>query len=166
VVFEVTTSFSIGHGHPAGTTGQMEKNVDRWKPFPKPIQVVLAVYFLASLLHFAHNAEFIAFYPNMPPWLTREKVYLAWLAISSVSVLAVVLSRFGWRCLGAVFLAFYGALGLDGLAHYSLALCSEHTLLTNITIWFEAVSGLVLLLASSVLAVRAFAARPHASGVA
>ena len=46
-------------------------------------------------------------------------------------------------------LGIYGAFGLDGLAHYTLALCSEHTLLANITIWSEATSGLLLLLFSS-----------------
>jgi hypothetical protein len=48
---------------------------------PAHLWVLIAVYFVASLAHFAHNAEFIAFYPNMPSWLTREQVYLAWLAV-------------------------------------------------------------------------------------
>ena len=39
---------------------------------PKHVWTLLAVYFFASLAHFAHNAEFIAYYPNMPAWLTRD----------------------------------------------------------------------------------------------
>jgi hypothetical protein len=117
--------------------------------FPRHIWALLAAYFVASLLHFAHNAEFIAFYPNMPVWLTREKVYLAWLAISSLGLAGLVVSRWGLRALGALFIAAYGAFGLDGLGHYTLALCSEHTLATNVTIWFEAVAGLLLALASA-----------------
>jgi hypothetical protein len=117
--------------------------------FPKHLWALLAAYFVASLLHFAHNAEFIAFYPNMPAWLTREKVYLAWLAISSVGLAGLVVSRWGLRALGALFIGAYGAFGLDGLGHYTLALCSEHTLATNVTIWFEAVAGLSLALASA-----------------
>jgi len=35
------------------------------------------------------------------------------------------------------------------LAHYTVALCSEHTILANITIWSEATTGLLLLLVSS-----------------
>src|SRR5688572_15595897 len=96
----------------------------------------VAMYFAASLLHFAHNAEYIAFYPNMPAWLTREKVYLAWLAITGVGVAGLALWGLGWKVAGALCLAAYGALGLDGLGHYSLALCSEHTLAMNLTIWF------------------------------
>ena len=56
--------------------------------------------------------------------------------------------------MGVALVGAYGAFGLDGLAHYTLALCSEHTLATNITIWSEAVSGLLLLLVSAVLFVR------------
>jgi len=42
-------------------------------------------------------------------------------------------------------LGVYGAFGLDGLAHYTLALCSEHTVLANVTIWSEALTGLLLI---------------------
>lgn len=122
--------------------------------FPRPIWLLLGVYFIASLAHFAHNAEFIAFYPGLPSWLTREAVYLAWLAVSAVGALAIVVGRAGYRIVSAGLLALYGCLGLDGLSHYTLALCSEHTLATNLTVWSEAASGLALLLAGSLLVKR------------
>jgi len=56
-------------------------------------------------------------------------------------------------------IAAYGALGIDGLAHYTLALCSEHTLATNLSIWFEVLTGLSLLLASAARAGRAVLGR-------
>lgn len=121
---------------------------------PKHVWALLASYFAASLAHFSHNAEYIAYYPNMPGWLDRENVYLAWLAVTAVGVGGLVATRIRWRAIGAILIAAYGALGLDGLAHYTLALCSEHTLVTNITIWAEASLGLLLLLASSIAAVR------------
>lgn len=126
----------------------------RTQLFPKPVGVLFGLYFLASLAHFAHNAEFIASYPNMPFWLTREKVYLAWLAVTSVGIAAMLLGRLGLPVVGTVLLGAYGALGLDGLGHYALALCSEHTFATNFTIWSEAGAGLALLVVSSVLATR------------
>jgi len=129
---------------------------------PKLVWVVVATYFVASLAHFTHNAEYIAFYPNMPAWLTREQVYLAWLAVTGIGVLALLLLRFGLRALGVALVGVYGALGLDGLAHYTLALCSEHTLATNITIWSEAMSGLFLLLVSAILLFRSLAHRTSA----
>lgn len=118
--------------------------------------ILLSVYFVASLAHFAHNAEYIAFYPNMPAWLTREKVYLAWLVITSIGVVGLIAARLRSYAIGAVLIAVYGAFGLDGLLHYTLALCSQHTLVTNITIWSEALSGLVLVFAASVAATRTF----------
>ena len=126
----------------------------------KSLLVLAAVYFTASLAHFGHNAEYIAFYPGMPGWLTREKVYLAWLAVTSVGVVAFVFARLEFPALALLFLAAYGALGLDGLAHYTLALCSEHTLVANITIWSEAITGAVLLLVSAVFFARQITPRP------
>lgn len=120
------------------------------KFLPKNISALLAVYFVATLVHFVHNAEFIAFYPHMPAWITRETVYFAWLAIASVGVAGLIAVRFGWSALGGLLIGAYGALGLDGLQHYTLALCSEHTLAANVTIWFEAVTGVLLAMASMV----------------
>ncbi len=113
-----------------------------------------AAYFAASLAHFSHNARYIAFYPGMPTWLTPGRVWLFWFAVCGVGLLAWVLTRLGLRALGLLVLGVYGALGLDGLLHYRLGLCSEHTLLANLTIWAEATTGLVLLLVSTVLFAR------------
>lgn len=102
------------------------------------------LYTLASLAHFSHNAEFIAVYPGLPVWMTRESVYLAWLAIASIGVLAIAANWRGWTRIAAVLIMVYGLLGTDGLLHYTLALCSEHTLVTNATIWAEVVLGITL----------------------
>jgi hypothetical protein len=117
----------------------------------------MAIYTIASLIHFSHNAEYIAFYPNMPQWITRETVYQVWLAIASLGVAGLFLAKRGWSLLAAIVISVYGALGLDGLGHYTLALCSEHTLAANLTIWFEVVSGFALMLYSTVLAFRMLA---------
>ena len=113
-----------------------------------PILVVL--YTLASLTHFSHNAEYIAFYPGLPLWMTKESVYLAWLAVASVGLLGVAANWRGWRRIAAVLLIIYGLLGTDGMLHYTLALCSEHTLATNLTIWAEVMLGVVLACAAAV----------------
>jgi hypothetical protein len=110
--------------------------------------LLAALYFIASLAHFAHNAEDIAFYPNMPRGLTAGDVYLVWLAITAFAAAGVLFLRMGLRALGLGLIAIYGALGLDGLAHYTLALCSEHTLAANLTIWAEAGTGSLLMLAT------------------
>ena len=33
---------------------------------PKHLQVLFIVFFIANLIHFTHNAEFISFYPGIP----------------------------------------------------------------------------------------------------
>jgi hypothetical protein len=116
---------------------------------PSFFWLLFAAYSIASLIHFVHNAEFIAIYPNMPAWITRETVYLAWLGIGSLGFAGLLMWRFKWPALGMLCMGAYGALGIDGLAHYTLALCGEHTLATNITIWFEVITGFALLMASA-----------------
>ncbi|MEP7041928.1 MAG: hypothetical protein ABI843_02630 [Dokdonella sp.] len=115
---------------------------------------MLAFYCVASFIHFAHNAEFIASYPNLPPWLTRTKVYAAWLAITSVGLVAIAAYKLGLRVLGIVLIAIYAAFGFDGLAHYSRAPFLAHSLAMNATIGFEVVAAAVLLVASFCLLFR------------
>ena len=127
------------------------------------IVVFLALYFVASLAHFVHNAEFIALYPNMPGWVTREHVYLVWLAITAVGGAGVVFLQIGWGFLGLLALAAYGLFGLDGLGHYTLALCSEHSFAMNATIWFEVAAGVVLAAICLAGAGRRMAGAPRAA---
>lgn len=123
---------------------------------PKYFWALFAVYSLASLIHFIHNAEFIAIYPNMPAWITRETVYLAWLGIGCLGFAGLLMWRFKLFALGMLCFAAYGALGIDGLAHYTLALCGEHTMATNFTIWFEVITGFALLMTSALWLARFF----------
>jgi hypothetical protein len=112
---------------------------------PRAVWALALLYCAASLLHFAHNAEYIAFYPNMPAWITRDTVYRVWLAITGVGVLGAALALCGWRVASALCLMAYGAFGFDGLGHYWLALCSQHTFAMNFSILFEVCSGATLI---------------------
>ena len=112
---------------------------------PTHLWLVLMIYVIASLMHFVHNAEFIGFYPNMPSWITRQTVYYAWLVVSAIGVLAITCMALGLRVIGIVVLMAYGATGFDGLGHYALALCSQHSFTQNFTIWFEVITGALLL---------------------
>jgi hypothetical protein len=124
------------------------------KLMPWPLGPLFLAYTAASLTHFVHNAEYLAFYPNMPAWITRETVYQAWLAVAAVGLLGIGLRALGWLALGALAMAVYGALGLYGLAHYTLALCTEHSLTANLTIWLEVLTGLMLMGAAARVAWR------------
>jgi hypothetical protein len=133
-------------------------------PLPKLLLVCFAVYTLASLTHFVHNAEYIAFYPNMPVWITRETVYIAWLAIAAVGAFGLALVRWGAYKSALLVIAAYGTLGLDGLGHYALALCSEHSLAANLTIWFEVLAGSLLAVVAVVYALRSLRAAAMPAG--
>ena len=121
---------------------------------PRYLLVLLAIYCSASLIHFVHNAQFISDYPNLPASLTSSKVYLAWIAITSVGAAGVALAMYGRRVPGLLLIAAYAALGFAGLDHYVLALMSAHTLAMNATIAFEVVAAAVVLAVSVTLLLR------------
>ncbi len=108
--------------------------------------ILMLAYGAASLLHFAHNAVFIEAYPNLPAWLSSARVWAAWIGVTSVGLVGYVLMRLGYQLAGLATAAIYGALGFDGLAHYSLAPFTAHTWTMNLTIWLEVVTAALLLI--------------------
>ena len=115
----------------------------------RPFLILMVGYGAASLLHFAHNAEFLADYPNMPVWLSSAKVYLAWLGVTAVGVFGYLLLRRGFRRAGLSVIGVYAALGFDSLAHYSLAPIAAHTATMNFTIGLEVAMAALLLIATA-----------------
>ncbi len=115
---------------------------------PRFLFVLLIIYFATSLLHFADNAEFLADYPNLPAWLSRSSVYLAWYAVTAVGAAGTVFAGFGFRRAGLITIAGYAALGFGGLDHYWVAPLSAHSLGMNATIWLEVAAASALLAAT------------------
>jgi hypothetical protein len=112
---------------------------------PKLLLALAIAYFITSLGHFSHNAEFICEYPNLPAWITRTKVYAAWAAITSVGVFGLLLIRRRFVAAGLVLVAAYAALGFDGLGHYAVAPIELHTVAANFTILSEVAAAALLL---------------------
>ena len=115
---------------------------------PKLLVALAVAYFLTSLGHFSHNAEFICEYPNLPASLTSAKVYAAWAGITLVGVLGFLLIRKRFVVTGLLLVAVYAALGFDGLGHYALAPMEWHSRMANITILSEVVAAALLLVAT------------------
>ncbi len=84
-------------------------------------------------------------YPNLPAWLSAAEVYAAWAGVTLVGVAGYLLLRRGYRLTGLAVVGLYGAFGFDGLAHYSRAPFSAHTLTMNLTIGFEVATAMLLL---------------------
>ncbi len=126
---------------------------------PKHLLALMALYCAASLAHFVHNAQFLGDYPNMPAWLSPLQVMGAWLAVTAVGALGWLVTRTPWALLGLLLIGAYAGLGFDGLAHYSLAPMSAHSLAMNLTIWSEVVAAALLMAATVVLVLQRLAAR-------
>jgi hypothetical protein len=105
---------------------------------------LVMVHAAASLVHFVHNATFLADYPNMPRWISPAVVYGVWLAEAAIGVAGVLLFLRS-RTIGLALIAIYAVLGFGGLDHYTLAPISTHTLAMNATIWLETATGVILL---------------------
>ena len=110
----------------------------------RALLTLVLVHAAASLLHFVHNATYLADYPNMPAWISPMGVYAAWLAEAAVGACGAMLLLRG-RSAGLVLIAIYAVFGLGGLDHYALAPISAHTVAMNTTIWLETATGIALL---------------------
>jgi hypothetical protein len=112
----------------------------------RTLLILLAIYAVASLVHFTHNAEFLADYPNLPRSWTPAQVYLAWGGMTLIGVIGWLLLSRGLTLAGLLAIAVYACLGLDSLGHYVLAPLSAHTMAMNATILAEvSAAGCVLL---------------------
>lgn len=118
--------------------------------FSRVLLLFLLAYAAASLFHHVHNAEFLPEYPNLPDWLSRAQVYAAWLGVTAIGVVGYLLIRWRQQLAGLIVLAVYALFGFDGLAHYTVARMSEHTLTMNLSIWSEVVTAGVLLAAVAI----------------
>jgi len=106
---------------------------------------LLLAYGLASLIHFTHNAEYLADYPNLPQTWTRAGVYLAWLGMTAVGIAGWLLVSRGRVLAGLGVLAIYAALGIDSLGHYVVAPPGAHTAAMNSTIFIEVCAAALVL---------------------
>lgn len=113
----------------------------------KTLPGLLVVYGFASFVHFMHNAQYLADYPNLPAWLSRFQIYGAWFGITVLGLAGYTSYRRGRAFVGLSCMALYAALGFDGLLHYRRAPLTAHTVAMNLTIWSEVVAATLALLA-------------------
>jgi hypothetical protein len=111
---------------------------------PFALLSLAVLYCAASLIHFVHNAEYLAEYPSMPLWISRSTVYAAWCGITAIGIAGLCVAYTRFAPIGFLLVAIYGAFGFDGLGHYALAPISSHTAVMNFTIWFEVVAAALL----------------------
>jgi hypothetical protein len=105
----------------------------------------MIVYGAASLAHFLHNAAYLEFYPNMPPWLTPLGVLSSWLVLAVTGAIGYWLFRKVSTTAGLAVIGIYAAFGFAGLDHYAIAPFSAHSLAMSATILAEVTAASVLL---------------------
>jgi hypothetical protein len=127
-------------------------NLDTPRHAPRLLLILCLAYAAAGLIHFVHNAEFLAEYPNMPGWLSRATVYAAWLGVTAVGVAGYLLFHRGYQLIGLLVIAVYAILGFDSLSHYVIAPCAAHTAMMHFTIWLDVATAALLLIAAARLA--------------
>ncbi len=106
-------------------------------PGRKTLATLILLYGVASLLHFVHNAEYLADYPNLPASWTRADVYIAWLAMTTFGLSGWLLLIRGYPRTRLALLVVYSAVGLESLGHYLRAGMHAHTLAMNVSILAE-----------------------------
>ncbi len=106
---------------------------------------LLLLYAAATLLHFAHNAEYLRQYPNLPAAWTRTEVFAAWGLLSGLGLSGYLIYRRGKGAIGLALLYLYAGLGFAGLLHYTRAPMEHHSAMMNATIWAEAAAATLLI---------------------
>ena len=71
----------------------------------RSLLALVLVHALASLVHFVHNATFLADYPNMPAWITPGGVYAVWLGEAAIGAAGVILFLRGGTMIGRALIA-------------------------------------------------------------
>ena len=120
----------------------------------RPLALRLILYGIATLVHFVHNAHYLADYPNLPAAWTPAEVYAAWLGMSALGVAGWLALRRGAALPGLALLALYAVLGLDSLGHYWHAPLGRHTGAMNATILAEVIAAALVLIEVVRLALR------------
>lgn len=131
------------------------------RPIQKSLYILLLIYGVASFIHFVHNAEFLADYPNLPASWTRAGIYSAWVVLTIIGVGGWILIARGFSRVGLLLLAVYAAFGMDSLGHYIVAPMSDHTLAMNLTILFEVTAAALVLIEVIRLMVHHIIRRPY-----
>jgi hypothetical protein len=110
----------------------------------RTLSALLVAFFVASLIHFIHNAEFLADYPGLPKTWTRGGVYGAWAAMTAIGVIGWIVARTRFQLLGLALIAVCSLFGFDSIGHYFVAPVAAHSMAMHVTILLEVVCAIVL----------------------
>ena len=106
--------------------------------------ILLIFNIFASLLHYTDNFLFFDKYPA-PDWMTPHSVYIAWLILTPFGIAGYRQYTKGVYGIAYLCLGIYSITSIGGLAHYLFARIGEFSGKMNALIWFEVVTGIILI---------------------
>jgi hypothetical protein len=125
----------------------------------RTLSALLVAFFIASLIHFIHNAEFLADYPGLPKTWTRGGVYGAWAAMTAIGVVGWIVALTRFQLLGLALIVVCSLFGFDSIGHYFVAPVAAHSMGMHVTILAEVACAIALFCYTAWLFVSTFRAR-------
>ncbi len=107
----------------------------------RTIKALIAAGMLASLLHFADNTFAIEQYPE-PGWITPFGVAVSWCVVTAIALVALLRRTADALFFGAA--GIYALVLLSGLLHYAFGPPMHMAMRSNVTVLFEALTGVAL----------------------
>lgn len=104
----------------------------------------LSMNLVATILHYTDNFIFFADYPA-PVWMHSHQVWIAWLILAPFAVVGYIQYAKGNFWVAYLCLCVWAVTSVGGIAHYFFGSLSAFSVKMHIFIWFEELTGWMLL---------------------
>ncbi|NJR21666.1 MAG: hypothetical protein HC786_05550 [Richelia sp. CSU_2_1] len=99
---------------------------------------------IATILHYTDNFIFFVKYPA-PEWMHPHHVWIAWLILVPFVVVGFIQYAKGNFWIAYFCLCVWAITSVGGIAHYFFGSLSDFSVKMHVFIWFEEVTGWMLL---------------------
>ena len=111
------------------------------------LNVVFFTAVASSIVHYTDNYLAFERFPQSDsgPQITKDSVWIAWIAFTAFGVAGWLLYRRGRIALASALLAVYSLSGLIGIGHYTASGMSELAWWRHVHIWVDILCGVAVL---------------------
>lgn len=114
------------------------------KPQQTWLLIGLTINLVATILHYTDNFIFFTNYPA-PAWMHAQHVWIAWVILVPFAVIGYIQYAKGNFWVAYSCLCIWALTSVGGIAHYFFGSMSAFSLKMHIFIWFEELTGCLLL---------------------
>jgi hypothetical protein len=104
----------------------------------------LTLNLVATILHYTDNFIFFSKYPA-PVWMHPHQVWIAWLILAPFAVVGYIQYTKGNYWAAYLCLCVWAVTSIGGIGHYFFGSLSAFSVKMHIFIWFEELTGWMLL---------------------